>query len=127
MSNDYLYDIAVSVMNKAYAPYSHFKVGAALETTAGQIFTGCNIENSSYSLTSCAERVAIFKAISESQYKFKHLAIVAETDDFISPCGACRQVMSEFFSKDMPIYLYNRHGEYKQVSIAQLLPDSFRL
>ena len=92
---------------KAYAPYSNFKVGAALLTKRGRIFHGCNIENSSFGATICAERTAVFKAISEGERDFLALAVVADTEGVCSPCGICRQVLSDFFTKDVQICLAN--------------------
>src|SRR5699024_6625884 len=102
-----LIDQAKLARTKAYAPYSKFLVGAAIFTQSGHIYSGCNIENSSYSLTCCAERVALFKAISAGETNFTGMAIIADTEQPIIPCGACRQVMSEFISNDIPIYLAN--------------------
>lgn len=112
---------------RAYAPYSNFKVGAALYTKSEKIYDGCNVENSSYSLTCCAERVAIFKAISEGEKEFLALAVIANTDQPVSPCGACRQVMSEFFTDDVEIYLANLSGKVKKTTINDLMPNEFRL
>lgn len=112
---------------RAYAPYSNFKVGAALYTKSEKIYDGCNVENASYSLTCCAERVAIFKAISEGEKEFLALAVIANTDQPVSPCGACRQVMSEFFTDDVEIYLANLSGKVKKTTINDLMPNEFRL
>lgn len=109
----------------AYVPYSKFAVGAALLTEDGQVYLGCNIENSSYGLTNCAERTAIFKAVSEGITKFKGLAVVADTDRACSPCGACRQVISEFCSPNMPVYLTNLKGDIQQTTVGELLPGAF--
>ena len=98
----------------AYDPYSKFEVGAALETESGKIYTGCNVENSSFGLSMCAERVAIFKAVSDGETKFKRIAIVADTKDPVSPCGACRQVMSEF--GDFEVILSNENGRIEKNS-----------
>src|SRR5690625_5754686 len=98
---------------KAYAPYSKFLVGAAILCQSGNIYSGCNIENSSYSLTCCAERVALFKAISAGEKNFISMAIIADTEHPISPCGACRQVMVEFIKDDVPIYLTNLDDEVR--------------
>src|SRR5699024_10029497 len=114
-------------MERAYAPYSKFKVGAALLTNNGTIYTGCNIENSSYSLTCCAERVAIFTAIANNERDFNKLAIIANSEHPVSPCGACRHVMSECFTQTMPIILANTKGDYEETTLEQLLPNSFRL
>lgn len=127
MNNNRLYEAAVEAMKQAYAPYSKFRVGAAVETKNGNIYTGCNIENSSYSLTCCAERVAIFQAIAKGEREFKQLVVTAETDEPISPCGACRQVIAEFFDENVPITLYNKDGKKQQTSILALLPFTFTL
>ncbi len=116
---------AKAAKDKAYAPYSGFKVGAALETESGAIYTGCNVENSSFGLSMCAERVAIFKAVSEGERKFRRIAIVADTKGPVSPCGACRQVMSEFGNFD--VILANENGEIEQTTVDQLLPGAFDL
>lgn len=110
---------------KAYVPYSKFPVGAALLGENGQIYHGCNIENVSYSMTNCAERTAFFKAVSEGVHNFKAIAIVANTDGPCSPCGACRQVMSEFCSADMPVIMTNLKGDIKQTTVGELLPGAF--
>ncbi len=109
----------------AYVPYSSFKVGAALLTKDGSIYHGCNIENASYGLTNCAERTAIFKAVSEGVTKFASLAVVADTDGPVSPCGACRQVMAEFCEPDMPVYLINLKGDVQETTVSDLLPGAF--
>lgn len=118
---------AKKAREKAYAPYSKFKVGAALYTKAQNIFHGSNIENASYSLTCCAERTAIFKAVSEGETAFEAIAVVADAEGPVSPCGACRQVMGEFFTDDVTIYLGNMNGEIVTTSIDKLLPDRFTL
>ncbi|MFC5604053.1 cytidine deaminase [Sporosarcina koreensis] len=110
---------------KAYVPYSKFKVGAALLTTDGQVIHGCNIENSGYSMTNCAERTAFFKAISEGITEFKALAVTGDTEGPISPCGACRQVMAEFCDSDMPVYLTNLNGNVQETTVGELLPGAF--
>ena len=110
---------------KAYVPYSKFKVGAALLAEDGTVYHGCNIENSSYGLANCAERTAIFKAVSEGVKKFKAIAVVADTKGPCSPCGACRQVISEFCAPEMPVYLTNLHGETLQTTVGDLLPGAF--
>ncbi|MGY3746641.1 cytidine deaminase [Vagococcus salmoninarum] len=116
---------AREVYAKAYVPYSKFPVGACLVTKDGQIFTGVNIENASFGLTNCAERTAFFKAVSEGNREFKHLVVAGNTDDPISPCGACRQVMVEFCEPSMPVTLVNKDGLTKDTTIAELLPYSF--
>ena len=115
---------AVVARDKTYSPYSHFGVGAALLCEDGRIYEGCNIENASYGLTNCAERTAIFKAVSEGQTKFKALAVVADTEGPCAPCGACRQVISEF---GIPrIIMANLRGDYTVVDLEGLLPFRFR-
>lgn len=108
----------------AYAPYSNFRVGAALLTEDGQIFTGCNVENASFGLTNCAERTAIFKAVSEGSKNFTAMAVQGDTPDFCYPCGACRQVMGEF-NPQMQVFLQNAQGEIKSMTVAQLMPGLF--
>lgn len=115
---------AVEAKQFAYAPYSNFRVGAALLTEDEKIFTGCNVEISSYSLTICAERNAIFKAYSDGKRKFKAIAIAADTEDYISPCGACRQVISDLCG-DIDIILINGKDEMKILRTQQLLPFAF--
>lgn len=110
---------------KAYVPYSKFKVGAALLDVNGNVYHGCNIENAGYSMTNCAERTAFFKAISEGVRDFKAIAIVADTPGPCSPCGACRQVMSEFCSPSMPVYLTNLNGDVQETTVGDLLPGAF--
>ena len=115
---------AVVARDKTYSPYSHFGVGAALLCEDRSIYEGCNIENASYGLTNCAERTAIFKAVSEGQTKFKALAVVADTEGPCAPCGACRQVISEF---GIPrIIMANLRGDYTVVDLEGLLPFRFR-
>ena len=114
---------AIKARENAYCPYSHFAVGAALLCEDGTIYEGCNIENASYGLTNCAERTAIFKAVSEGQTKFKALAVVADTEGPCAPCGACRQVISEF---EIPrIIMANLRGDYTVVELEGLLPFRF--
>lgn len=118
-----LMDCAIKARENAYSPYSHFAVGAALLCEDGTLYEGCNIENASYGLTNCAERTAIFKAVSEGHIKFKALAVVADTEGPCAPCGACRQVMAEF--KIPIIIMGNLMGNIKIVTIEELLPFSF--
>ncbi len=115
---------AVEAKSKALATYSNFHVGAALLTEDDKIYTGCNIESSSYSLTICAERTAIFKAISEGERKFKAIAIAGDTEGFISPCGACRQVISDLCG-DIDVVLVNSKNETKVMKTSELLPFAF--
>lgn len=118
-----LIDRAIVAREKTYSPYSHFGVGAALVCEDGSIYEGCNIENASYGLTNCAERTAIFKAVSEGRTKFKALAVVADTEGPCAPCGACRQVMGEF--NILIIIMGNLKGDIEVVSTEALLPFSF--
>ena len=122
-----LYEAVTIAAKGAYTPYSNFQVGAALESKSGDIYSGGNIENASYSLTCCAERVAIFKAISSGVTDFKTFVITSDTKEPISPCGACRQVMSEFFDENVAIILTNNKGNKKVINIHELLPYSFNL
>lgn len=118
-----LIECAIEARQQSYSPYSNFAVGAALLSEDGTIYKGCNIENASYGLTNCAERTAIFKAISEGHRKFKALAVVADTEGPCAPCGACRQVINEF--KIPMIIMANLTGHMEIVSIEDLLPFSF--
>ncbi len=113
---------AIMAREFAYAPYSHYKVGAALLTQSGKIYTGCNVENAGYSGTVCAERIAIFKAVSEGEHAFVAIAVV--TTNAGSPCGVCRQVMREF-SVDLPILVGDTNYNYQIFTLADLLPHSF--
>ena len=119
-----LVNAARKVRLNAHAPYSNFQVGAALETPAGVIITGCNVENATYGLTICAERVAMVKAISEGERKFTRIAIVADTDEPTPPCGACRQILWEF-GGDLEIILANLHEVKGVYRLADLLPLPF--
>jgi cytidine deaminase len=110
--------------SNAFAPFSNFKVGAALLCSNGQIFTGCNIENSSYGLTICAERVAVFKAISDGIHKFKAIAIVSDGNKFIPPCGACRQVFSDL-TGNIDFIVMKSNGQNKIFKLHALLPHAF--
>jgi cytidine deaminase len=119
-----LLEAALRVRHHAHAPYSHFQVGAALETDDGRIITGCNVENATYGLTVCAERVAIFKAISEGHRRFVRVAVVADTDEPTPPCGACRQLLWEF-GGDLEVVLGNLQGEKARYRMRELLPHPF--
>jgi cytidine deaminase len=114
---------AMAAREKAYAPYSRFAVGAAVRGASGRIYSGCNIENASYGLTICAERVAIFKAVSEGEKRLAALAVAADTAAPASPCGACRQVMAEFGINT--VVMCNTKGERLTVTLAELLPHAF--
>jgi cytidine deaminase len=118
-----LFKEALKVRENAYVPYSKFKVGAAILTEKGNIYTGCNVENSSFGLTVCAERNAVFKAVSNGEKNFRCMVVVADTKEPVSPCGACRQVVSEF--GDFEIILSNLNGDFKYTSVKELLPYNF--
>jgi cytidine deaminase len=120
-----LIEEAKKAREKAYVPYSEFGVGAALLTTDGKVYHGCNIENAAYSMCNCAERTALFKAYSEGDRNFQLLAVVADTDRPCSPCGACRQVISELCSKDMKVVLTNLKGDIQEITVEDLLPGAF--
>jgi len=115
---------AKKARKNAFAPFSNFSVGAAIETKGGKIFTGCNVENASYGLTMCAERVAIFKAISEGEREFVKLAVVADTLDLTPPCGACRQIIWEFCA-DTEVILSNLDDKIETLKMRELLPRAF--
>lgn len=117
---------ATKSIEKAYSPYSNYSVGAAVRTEDGTIYDGCNIENAAYGLTICAERVALFKAISEGKTDIKEISIVIDDDILPSPCGACRQVISEL-APDAKITLATKDGLYEEREINELLPDAFKL
>lgn len=121
---DALAEAALRVRENAFAPYSKFKVGAAVEDADGRIHTGCNVENATYGLTCCAERVAIFKAISEGVRKFRRVAVAADTDNLTPPCGPCRQILWEFCG-DIEIVLVNLHGKSETYSLKDLFPKPF--
>ncbi len=128
MTNEELIKLAIEEVNNSYSPYSKFKVGAAILTTTGKVFTGCNIENSAYSPSICAERVAIFKAISEGYKEFDKIAIVGgNLNEYCPPCGVCRQVMYEFVNDNFKIILGTNSLKYKEYSIKELLPEGFKL
>jgi cytidine deaminase len=124
MNTKLLAEKAKEAKLKALPTFSNFYVGAALLTKDDKIYTGCNIESSSYSLTICAERTAIFKAISEGERKFKAIAVACDTEDFISPCGACRQVISDLCG-DIDIIMVNSKNEIKVMKTSELLPFAF--
>jgi cytidine deaminase len=119
-----LIQAAGEARERAYIPYSRFGVGAALLAEDGRLFTGCNVENASFGLTCCAERTAIFKAVSEGCRRFAAIAVIAEGERPVSPCGACRQVMAEF-APGMRVLLANLKGETLLTSVAELLPGAF--
>ena len=125
MATTELIDLAIETSKKAYVPYSHFPIGAVLVAKNGQIFTGVNIENASFGLTNCGERTAIFKAVSEGVTDFEELIVYGETEQPVSPCGACRQVMAEFFSKDLKVTLVAKDKSPVVMTVRELLPYSF--
>lgn len=117
---------AIEAKERAYAPYSHHRVGAALLTKSDSLYLGCNIENCAYTPTNCAERTAFFKAVSEGETEFKAIAISGDSDDFLYPCGVCRQVIAEFCDLDeFKIYLVKPNKEYKEFTLRELLPGAF--
>lgn len=115
---------ATAVRENAYAPFSSFKVGSAIEMEDGDVIDGCNVESASYGLTVCAERVAIWKAISEGKRKIKHIAVVADTEELTPPCGVCRQIIWEF-GGDIPVTMANLKGKTETVQMKDLLPRAF--
>lgn len=136
MNYDELVTKAIEMTNMSYAPYSHFHVGAALLDKNGKIWTGCNVENAAYGPSNCAERTAVFKAVSEGSREFEAIAIAGgpedkkgkpQIQDFCPPCGVCRQVLSEFCNRDLKIILVNGKGEQKTFTLGELLPESFSL
>ncbi len=118
-----LIDRAIEAAEAAYAPYSNYRVGAAVLTEDGRVFTGCNVENAVYPLTLCAERVAITKAVSEGAGKIRAVAVATENAG--TPCGSCRQVIREFGAPDLPVYIADFKGHYRERTLEQLLPESF--
>jgi cytidine deaminase len=121
---DALTESALAARRNAHAPFSHFQVGAALEDDSGRIHTGCNVENATYGLTVCAERVAVFKAISEGARKFTRMAVAADTDVLTPPCGACRQILWEFCG-DLELILVNPRGKSETFRLKDLFPRPF--
>jgi cytidine deaminase len=115
---------ALAARQHAHAPYSHFLVGAALEDASGRIHTGCNIENATYGLTVCAERVAVFKALSEGVREFRRIAVAADTETLTPPCGACRQILWEFCG-DIEVLLVNPRGKSETLRMKDLFPRAF--
>ncbi|HWE51224.1 MAG TPA: cytidine deaminase [Bryobacteraceae bacterium] len=122
--SDRLIEAALAARENAHAPFSKFRVGAAVEDAVGNIFTGCNVENATYGLTICAERVAIFKAISEGARSFKRVAVAADTEELTPPCGACRQILWEFCG-DVEIVLANPRGKTETLRLGTLFPRAF--
>ena len=122
--------LAKTAMQRAYVPYSGYKVGAALLTKGGKVYLGCNIENAAFGPSNCAERTAIFTAVFEGKREFEAIAVVGGKDgvarDFFPPCGVCRQVMLEFCGPDFKIYMGKQDGTYKTVKLADFMPYGFR-
>ena len=123
-STEELVDAAKTARENSYAPYSDFRVGAAIEMEDGEIYSGCNVESASYGLTVCAERVAIWKALSEGERNFTELAVVADTESLTPPCGTCRQIIWEF-AREARIVFANLHGKSETFEIIDLLPRAF--
>ncbi len=126
MSPRDLIKIAIKARENAYAPYSKFKVGASLLSKKGKVYSGCNVENASYGVTSCAERNAIYSAIASGEKDFIAMAIVADSETYCSPCGICRQVMIEF-APDIPVYMGKLNGTYCEKKVKDLLPMAFSI
>ena len=122
-----LYEAALKVKRRAYAPYSDFHVGSALRTKGGKIFAGCNVENSSFGVTICAERNAIFKMVSEGEQEISSILVVGDTKKTLSPCGACRQVIAEFSEEDTRVIMCNKDGDFKETTVGEILPFGFSL
>lgn len=119
---------AVEAKQSAYVPYSHFRVGAALLTSGGRIYTGCNVENVSFSATNCAERTAVYKAVSEGEREFTAIAINGDRNDYLPPCGICRQVLAEFCDlSSFQVILANNTEDYRIVTLDKLLPGAFTI
>lgn len=127
MDNKALIQEAIEAKKNSYSPYSNFAVGAALLCKDGKIYRGCNIENGAYPTSICAERVALFKAVSEGERDFIGIAIVSSSGEITPPCGACRQALSEFVKGDFKVILAKNQDEYKTYNFAELLPLSFKL
>ena len=125
MATTELIDLAVKTSENAYVPYSRFPIGTVLVTAEEKIYTGVNVENASFGLTNCGERTAIFKAVSEGERSFKELIIYGQTEKPVSPCGACRQVMAEFFEPDLPVTLVAKDKSTVVMTVKELLPYSF--
>ncbi len=124
VSDEELIKAARDARDRAYAPYSNFQVGAAVESESGNIYIGCNVESASYGLTVCAERVAIWKGISCGEKRFGRIAVVVDTEDLTPPCGVCRQIIWEFCG-DVPVILSNLHGKTETIQMSELLPRAF--
>lgn len=124
--DDELRDAAFAAMENAYAPYSRFRVGAALRTSTGEIVSGCNVENAAYGEALCAERVAVSAAVARGMREFDEIAIASESEDPAPPCGSCRQTMSEF-APDLKVTSYSKNGKTVSWRLSDLLPEAFAL
>lgn len=122
-----LLEAARKAKENAYAPYSHFHVGAAILTDTGKIFSGCNVENTSYGLTICAERNAIFQMVNNGELRIVEVLVIGDTEEYLPPCGACRQVITEFSAGDTVVYLCNKHGRWEKTTMGELMPYTFFL
>lgn len=122
---EHMLDLAYEAMERAYTPYSHFQVGACLKGKSGKYYLGCNIENASYTPTNCAERTAMFKAVSEGERDFESIVIVCSGKSPAAPCGVCRQVLREFCKDDMPVVFADGRRNYIESTLGELLPHSF--
>lgn len=127
MNVEKLLKAAQKAKEKAYAPYSHFHVGAAVLTPSGKIYTGCNVENTSYGLTICAERNAIFQMVNSGEHQIAEILVIGDTEEFLPPCGACRQVIAEFSKKETILYMCNKKGQWKQTTVDEIIPYIFSL
>lgn len=125
MKESDLIKIALEAKKYAYAPYSHFYVGAALLTLSGKVYTGVNVENASYGATNCAERTAVFKAVSEGEKEFSAIAVVSDSEETVYPCGICRQVLLEFGGSELKVLCGKNDGSYKMYILGDLLPYGF--
>ncbi|HHV29679.1 cytidine deaminase [Acetivibrio mesophilus] len=125
MDDRKLLTIAENIKENSYSPYSNFRVGAAVLTESGKTFAGVNVENASFGATICAERTAVFKAVSEGERKIMAVAISSDSDDYTFPCGICRQVLAEFGADDTRVICGNRNGEFKVFRLGELLPNAF--
>lgn len=117
--------LAAEARERAYTPYSNFRVGACVKTGSGAYYLGCNIENAAYTPTNCAERTAMFKAVYEGEREFEAIAIISDSLNHTSPCGVCRQVLAEFCDPDMPVICADKDGNYKIMELSELIPMAF--
>ena len=122
---EHMLDLAYEAMERAYTPYSHFQVGACLKGVSGRYYQGCNIENAGYTPTNCAERTAVFKAVSEGEREFEAIVIVCSGKKAAAPCGVCRQVLREFCQSDMPVVFADAKRGFTESTLGELLPNSF--